>query len=62
MRRMTWDNLHDFVLLGAGVLFVGVLGAFYPSPRRPRYRVLAGTITVAALFMAVYLLARWHSG
>ena len=61
MRRMTWDNLHDFVLLGAGVLLLGVLGAFYPDPRRLPYRVLSGTIAVAALLIAVYLLAVWRS-
>jgi hypothetical protein len=61
MRRMTWDDLRNFALLGAGVLLVGALGAFYPSARRLRYRVLSGTIAVAALLMAVYLLAVWRS-
>ena len=61
MRRMTWDNLHDFILVGAGVLVIGVLGAFYPGPRRLRDRVLVGIITVAAFIMAVYLLALWRS-
>jgi hypothetical protein len=63
MGRMTWNNLHDFVLLGAGVLLLGMLAAFYPDPRplRYRYRVLSGTIAVAALLVAVYLLAVWRS-
>jgi hypothetical protein len=60
---MTWDNLHDFVLLGAGVLLLGVLAAFYPDPwpRHYRYRVLYGATAAAALLMAVYLLAVWRS-
>ena len=61
MRRMSWDNLHDFVLLGAGVLLLGVLGGFYPSPRRLRNRVLLVVVTVAALIEGVYLLALWRS-
>ena len=58
---MSWDDLHDFVLLGAGVLLLGVLGGFYPNPRRRRNRVVVGVITVAALIVGVYLLALWRS-
>jgi hypothetical protein len=61
MPGMTADDLRNFALLGVGVLLVGALGAFYPGPRKLRHRVLLGIVTVAALFMAVYLLAVWRS-
>jgi hypothetical protein len=61
MRRMTWGHWHDFALLGAGLLLVGLIGAGYPGPQRPLYRALLALVTVAALFAAVYFLALWRS-
>jgi hypothetical protein len=56
MRRMIPDDLYDFILIGAGVLFVSVLIAHGPFTGRPRHPMLFGILS-AAFIMAVYLLA-----
>ena len=56
MRRMSLDDLFDFVLIGAGVLIVCVLIAHSPFTHRPRHPMLFGILS-AAFIMAVFLLA-----
>ena len=53
MRRMTW---HDFTLLGAGLVALGVLTTLYPGGdgTRLRDRLLFG-VSFAAFIMAVIL-------
>jgi hypothetical protein len=62
MRRMTWDNLHDFVLVGASVtvLFVAaaVIDPFLARKAGLLSRVLRGLVG-AALVMAGWIVAFW---
>jgi uncharacterized membrane protein YhhN len=53
MRRMTW---HDFILLGAGLVALGVIVTLYPDGdgMRLRDRLLFG-VSLAAFIMAVIL-------
>jgi uncharacterized membrane protein YhhN len=53
MRRMTW---HDFTLLGAGLVALGVIATLYPDGdgMRLRDRLLFG-VSFAAFIMAVIL-------
>jgi hypothetical protein len=55
MRRMTW---HDFTLLGAGLVALGVIATFYPDGdgMTLRSRLLFG-VSFAAVSMAIILLA-----
>jgi hypothetical protein len=62
MRRMTWDDLHDFALAGASlaVLFAATFAIDPFAARKAGLlsRVLRG-LSVAALIMAAWIIAFW---
>jgi hypothetical protein len=62
MRRMTWDDLHDFVLVGASVavLFVAavVIDPFAARQAGLLSRVWRGLLA-AAIVMAAWIIASW---
>jgi hypothetical protein len=59
MRRMTRDNLRDYVIVAVGLFAVGVIGTFrHVWPYRPIDRVIFG-LSVVAFLMAVWFVASW---
>jgi hypothetical protein len=56
MRHMTWDELHDFALVGASLALLAVLAVFYPTTGTVLFRMRVN-LMVVAFIMAVYLLA-----
>jgi hypothetical protein len=62
MRRMTWDHLHDFVLVGASVTVLFVAAAaidpFLARQAGLLSRVWRGLLA-AALAMAAWIIAFW---
>jgi hypothetical protein len=65
MRRMTWNELHDFVLVGAALFVVGLLSpyaTFYiiGAPPGPRSRLRLG-LSFAVFLIAVWIVAFWFT-
>jgi urea transporter len=60
MQGMTWDNLHDFALVGGVLVVIGLIITFYRTAERPMIGAIISVSLIAFIFCA-WLLALWFT-